>query len=112
MAPTHEDAQLMVQLAQWATSLGIQDAMPKLWADDFDPETADAMADGDLRTLLTFGETLGTLAKHNLFDTGLAHDWIALSLIWERLAPAVGKLREQMGEDRMYENFEALATQT
>jgi hypothetical protein len=39
-SPTREDAQLMMQIAQWSTALGVHDAMPLIFADDFDPDTA------------------------------------------------------------------------
>ena len=59
-APTHEDAVLMVQLAQWGTSLGIEDALTVLFAPDFDPETAD-MDSTAVRKVLMIGESIGTL---------------------------------------------------
>jgi hypothetical protein len=36
--PTHHDAMLMLQLAQWGATLGIQEAANWLWSDDFVPE--------------------------------------------------------------------------
>jgi hypothetical protein len=41
--------------------------MPQIFADDFDPETADAMDDEAVRTILMLGESIGTLTKHDLF---------------------------------------------
>ncbi|HWF36856.1 MAG TPA: hypothetical protein VG295_15860 [Solirubrobacteraceae bacterium] len=108
-APTREDAQLMVQLAQWGTSLGIQEALPRLFADDFDPDTADAMDDDAVRTILTFGESIATLTKHDLLSPELVHDWLWIEGIWSRVGPAALRLREKAGEPRLYENFEALA---
>ena len=31
-SPTRDDAQLMIQIAQWGTSLGIEEAMPRIFA--------------------------------------------------------------------------------
>jgi hypothetical protein len=108
-APTREDAFLMVQLAQWGTSVGVGDALPRVFADDFDPETADAMNDDAVRTLLQFGESIATLTKHDLLSTELVHDWLWIEGIWSRVGPAAIRAREKFGEPRLYENFEALA---
>ncbi len=108
MSPaTHEDAQLLIQLAQWSTSLGVHDAMPAIFSEGFDPDTAEAM-DVPVRTMLTFGETIGTLVKHNLINAELVHDWLWLGGVWARVGPSAMKLRAQLGEPRLYENFEAL----
>ena len=107
--PTIQDAQLMIQIAQWGTSLGIQDAMPQVFADDFDPHAADAMSDDAVRTMLMFGESIGTLTKHGLLSTELVNDWLWGEGIWSRVGPAALKQRERFGEPRLYENFEALA---
>jgi hypothetical protein len=105
-----EDATLLVQLAQWGTSLGLQDAMKTVFADDFDPEAASAQDDAVSR-LLNFGETVGTLTKNGLLDTDLVLDWLWVSGAWSRVGPAAVKAREKLGVVQMYENFEALAAQ-
>lgn len=108
-SPTHEDAQLMIQIAQWGTSLGMQNALPQLFADDFDPDTADAARDEAVRTVLLYGESIATLTKHNLLSAELVDDWLWIEGLWGRVGPAALKMREKMGEPRLYENFEALA---
>jgi hypothetical protein len=108
--PTREDAALMVQLARWGTELGVQDALPKLFADDFDPETADMMAVDAVRTILYYGESIGTLVKHDLLSRDLVEDWMWVEGMWGRVGPAALRQREKMGEPRLFENFEALAT--
>lgn len=107
-SPTREDAQLLVQIARWGTELGIQDAMPSIFGDDFDPESADA-TDEAVRTMLGFGETVGTLVKNDLLSVELVLDWLWVEGIWARVGPAARKQREKFGEPRLYENFEALA---
>src|SRR5207245_33244 len=72
--PTRDDALLMVQLARWSTELGFEDALPRIFADDFDPNTADAFRDESVRTMLTFGESIGTLTKNNLLSPELVKD--------------------------------------
>ena len=109
-SPTRDDAQLMIQIAQWGTSLGVQEAMPRIFADDFDPEAVDAMSDPAVRTMLMFGESIGTLTKNDLLSVELVRDWLWLEGIWSRVGPAALKQREKFGEPRLYENFEALAT--
>lgn len=103
-----EDATLLVQLAQWATSLGLQEASRAVFADDFDPEAATERDDA-VNRILAFGETVGTLTKNGLFDTELALDWLWVSGLWSRVGPAAVRAREKLGVPQMYENFEALA---
>jgi len=43
--PTRDDALLMVQLARRGTELGVQDAIPRVLADDFDPRAAEMLVD-------------------------------------------------------------------
>jgi hypothetical protein len=107
--PTRDDALLMVQLARWSTELGLEDAVARVLADDFDPESADPVADGSVRAILAFGESIGTLTKHNLLSTELVRDWIWVEGLWARVGPAARGQREKFGEPRLYENFEALA---
>ena len=108
-SPTRDDAQLMIQIAQWGTSLGVQEAMPRIFADDFDPETADAMSDQAVRTMLMFGESIGTLTKNDLLSVELVRDWLWVEGIWSRVGPAALNQRDKFGEPQLYENFEALA---
>jgi len=108
--PTNEDAQLMLQLAQWGTALGIEEAAAEVFSDSFDPQTADAMTDPAVRKLLGFCESIGTLTKHALLNEQLVNDWLWIDGLWARLGPAALRLREHAGEPRLYENFEALAT--
>jgi hypothetical protein len=108
-SPTREDAKLMIQIAQWGTALGLQDAMAKLFADDFDAESADAMTDEAVRTMLVFGESIATLTKRDLLSAELVEDWLWIEGKWSRVAPAALKAREKFGEPKLYENFEALA---
>lgn len=108
-SPTQADAQLMIQLAQWGTSLGVWDSMPELFADDFDAQAADANEDDAVRTMLMFGETIGTLTSRGLLSAELITEWLWIEGLWERVGPAAMRLRERFDEPRLYENFEALA---
>ena len=106
-APTREDATLMIQISQWMATLGVQDQMPKLWADGFDPETADPQSE-PVRIALAVMETIGTLVKHDLLSRELVQDWMWIDGIWGRVGPAALKSRAEAGEPRLFENFEAL----
>jgi hypothetical protein len=109
MAATKEDAQLLVQLAQWGATMGMNEAGAALFDDAFDPASASTQ-DRHVRVVLNFGETIGTLVKNNLLDRELILDWIWASGLWQRVAPAVQRDREKYGEPRLGENFEALAS--
>jgi hypothetical protein len=104
-----EDAALLVQLAQWGSAMGIEEAQQAVWADTFDPETA-TVDDILVSRLLNWGETIGTLTKNGLLDTDLVLDWLWVSGFWARVGPAAKKLRDKLGVPELYENFEALAS--
>lgn len=105
-----QDAVLLVQLAQWGTSLGLEEAMAAVFAEDFDATAASA-SDRPVGRLLIFGETMGTLTKHGLIDTALVLDWMWFAGAWARVEPAATKARNKHGMPALYENFEALAAQ-
>jgi hypothetical protein len=106
--PTHHDAMLLVQLSQWGTAMGFQEAVRAVLADDFDADAADC-ADLPVRAILQYGETIGTLVKNDLFSRELANDWLWWEGLWSRVAPAALAQRERLREPRLFENFEALA---
>jgi hypothetical protein len=88
--------------------INFQDATARLWADDFDPETAE-ISDQAVRTSLYFHETLGTLVKNDLLDGDLVRDWLYVKGAWEKVGPVAIRTREKLGVPQMFENFEALA---
>jgi hypothetical protein len=108
MPPTHQDASLLVQVAQWGAMIEVGEALGVIFDEEFDPETAD-MNDPPVRTILVYGETIGTLVKNDLFDQGLVLDWLWVQGLWERVGPAARRARERYGVEALYENFEALA---
>jgi hypothetical protein len=109
MSPaSHEDANLLVQLAQWGAMIDLGEAVGAVFGEGFDPETAD-MNDPPVRTILAYGETVGTLVKNDLLDRGLVLDWLWIQGLWDRVGPAALRARERLGSDALYENFEALA---
>jgi hypothetical protein len=99
---------LLVELAQWASIAGIDEATAALFDEDFDPDRADAR-DDEVRKALMWGETLGTLTKNGLIAQELVLDWQWIAGLWARVGKAALASREEHGEPRLYENFEALA---
>jgi len=108
MAGTKEDAALIVELAKWGAMIGLGPSMGALFDDGFDPATAE-VSDEPVRTVLAFAETTGTLVKNGLLDGDLVRDWLWVEGLWALVSPAAQRARQRLGEERLYENFEALA---
>lgn len=108
MAGTHEDAVLMVELAKWGAMAGLGDAAGKIFADDFDPGTAE-LGDPAVRTVLGYNETVATLVKNELLSRDLVYDWLWVAGTWDRVGPAALRARERAGVPYLYANFEELA---
>ena len=108
MAGSREDATLLVDLAKWGAMINLGESSRTIWADDFDPDAAEA-TDPEVQTQLVFFETVGTLVKNGLLDRDLVYDWLWVVGMWDRVAPAATRARERSGVPQMFENFEALA---
>jgi hypothetical protein len=117
--PTQADAQIMIQLAQLATSMQIDrgDALLRhhreqggLTYEQFNEAYKAPSPDGSaILAVLKWHETVGTLVKQGLLDRGLVLDWLWVAGSWEQCrAIALGQ-RAETGIDAMWENFEALA---
>jgi len=115
--PTHQDASLMLQLYQVGAAIGLSEAMNWMWSDEFAADYAEFAekyptgSEGSANATKICGwfETLGTLYKHGLFNEELLFDWYAVDLVWDRIKGIPLGWREQTGDARLYENFEALA---
>jgi hypothetical protein len=113
--PTHEDAQLVVQLAQLGTQMVHPQARGWVWSDAFvsDPnEFWEKHPPGTVEFDYVSGlagwyETVATLWKHNLLDEALLFDWLYVTGMWERLKPILMEMRKSTPQ--LWENFEALA---
>jgi hypothetical protein len=108
MAGTQEDARLMVELAQWGSTIGLDAASRRIFSDDFDPDSVEAL-DEDIRSALVWYETIGTLVKNDLLNRDLVYDWLWVSGAWDRVGPAAKRAREKAGVAALWANFEALA---
>jgi len=111
MGATYDDAAVVLQLVRWGTEMGLDEAAHAVFSDGFDPETA-SVDHVHVRKLLNFGETVGTLVKHEILDRVLAEDLWWIDGSWKRVGPAARRERERLGEPRLYENFDALARRT
>jgi hypothetical protein len=109
MVATYDDANLIVQLVRWSTEIGLDDASHTLFAEGFEPESS-SVDEPAVRKALTFGEVIGTLVKQGVLDRGLVLDLWWPSGTWARVKPSAVQERERLGEPRLYENFEALAS--
>jgi len=108
MTATYEDANLIVHIVQWGAEIGLDNALVKLHDKSFDPEKA-TLDDEHVRKVLNFGELVGTFVKQNVLDRGLVTDLWAMEGTWRKVAAAAKRARDEHGEPRLYENFEALA---
>jgi hypothetical protein len=108
MPGTREDAMLLVELAKWASTMGLDEAVQTVWSDDFDPDAADVL-DPAVRKILQWNETVGTLVKNGLLDRDLVYDWLWVEGAWSKVEPAAKRAREETGVAQLFENFEALA---
>ena len=54
-------------------------------------------------------ETIGTLWKHKLINEELLFDWLAVDMVWNRVKGVALGVRQESGEPRLFENFEAMA---
>src|SRR5919108_797263 len=112
---THEDAILVVQLAQLYAQLNGARAAGFIWREDFPeafdefnrryPPGSDEMV--YVQTIAGFNETVATLWKHGLINEDLLTDWLAIHATWDRLKNVLLGMREVSGEPRLWENFEA-----
>jgi hypothetical protein len=106
---TYDDAGLIMQILRWGAEMGLEEGMCKIWGDDFDPQAAN-MEDPLVGRVMTWGEVIGTFVKQGVLDRGLVLDTWWMEGIWSRVGPAALRNRERMGEPRLFENLEALAT--
>jgi Domain of unknown function (DUF4760) len=108
VAGTQHDAILMVEISKWGAMLGVPDAARMIFADDFDPDTAET-SDPPVQKVLNFFETIATLVKNGLLNRELVQDWLWVAGVWDRVGPAARRARERSGFDALYANVEELA---
>jgi len=119
--PTREDADILLRLAQLSALLNLPAAANFVWSDDFPtdfarfrdkfPSGKRSEEEGLLRRYLAYHETAGTLYRNGLFSGDLLFDWLAVSAAWDRVKGYALGAREEMGDPRLFENFEYAAEQ-
>jgi len=115
--PTYQDAEIMLQVSQWGTAMGVQAAMNWMWSDKFiadytvfrEKHPPGSKGFRRATTVCSWFETIGTLYKNGLFNGDLLFDWLLITGPWERMKGFALGLREESGAAQLYENFEALA---
>lgn len=115
--PTHDDAIVLIQLAQYAASSGIQEAITWMWSEEFPVEDVGFLekcplgSEGHLKAykICAYFEMIGTLHKHRLLNEELLFDWLAVSLVWDKIKRFSLEMRLMTSEPRLFENFEAMA---
>jgi hypothetical protein len=116
-APTYEDATIMLQLARWGAEVGNPKAFRFLWSDKFIEDYASftekypqgTKENQYLNQICGWYETIGALWVNGLFNEKLIGDWLAVDMVWQRVKGFALGVREQVGNPRIYEHFEALA---
>jgi len=106
---THDDAMLMMEILRWGQESGATDAAHRLMLENPSGPTDRTAEDPDVFKILMLGETMGTFTQQGVLDAGLVHDLWAVGWTWSVVGPAALAQREQVGEPRLWENFEALA---
>ena len=115
--PTYQDAQLMIQIAQWWSTAGLQKSWNWVWSDEYLPDYGDFVKKYPVGSkqyrrandVCAAMETVGALYKHGLFNEDLLFDWLAVDLMWERVSGFALGVREAAGHEGINEHFEAMA---
>jgi len=117
--PTRDDADIMLRVAQLGALQNTGEAVAFVWSDDFPTDYTDFRAkfpkgkrsqeESLLNRWLGWFETVGTLYRNGLFSEDLLFDWLAVDWAWDRVKGVALGLRGEMGEPRMWENFEYMA---
>jgi hypothetical protein len=116
-APTYEDANVLLQIAQWWAAAGVGKDMNWIWSDKFDPDYETFIEKhppgskqfGKLLNVFSVFETVGALWHNGLLNEKLLFDWMAVGMVWNRVGGIALGIRESAGNPRLYEHFEAMA---
>lgn len=115
--PTHEDANLILRLAEMYTAGNVGEAASFTRSEKF-PKTYGTFVKKyppgspeyqKLMGYLGWFETVGTLYKHHLLNHELLFDWITVEANWERVKGFATGMRKDAKNPALWENFELLA---
>jgi hypothetical protein len=115
--PTHQDAALLVLLAQWKTICDLDGALRWLASDRFAPDFADfarlyppdSEEDRKATLICAYFETIGALHEHGLINEDLLFDWLEVAPVWDRIKGYVLGQRKSVQGAAPWLHFEALA---
>jgi hypothetical protein len=117
--PDTSDAQVMIALYEAQAAHNLGEVMGYIWSNDFPtdfkefrksfPPGSNSTQERDLYRALGYFETIGTLYRNNLISEDLLFDWLAVDMTWGRLKGFVLGVRKEIGQSRMFENFEYMA---
>jgi hypothetical protein len=119
--PTHQDADILLRLAELAARSSLIAAKAFVWSDDFPtdfgrfrakfPRGKRSEEESLLLRYLSHWETAGTLYRNGLFSGDLFFDWEAITADWDRVKGYALGVREEFGDPALFENFEYAAEQ-
>jgi hypothetical protein len=117
--PDTSDVQILIGLYQAQAAHNLGEVMGYIWSNDFQtdfkefrksfPPGSNSTQEQGLYRALGYFETIGTLHRNNLISEDLLFDWLAVDMTWARLKGFVLGVRKEIGQSRMFENFEYMA---
>jgi hypothetical protein len=117
--PDTSDAQLLIALYETQAAHNLGEVMGYIWSNDFLTDFkefrntfergSNSTQEQGLYRALGYFETIGTLHRNNLISEDLLFDWMAVDMAWGRLKGFVLGTRKELGNPRMFENFEYMA---
>lgn len=115
--PTHEDAELVIQLAQFSSTPEMIAAYNFISSDKFVRDGEEffkryprgSAEYSQVALMLGLLETVGTLHKYGLINDDLLFDWLGVELLWERIKGVALADRDSAHHPALWENAEALA---
>ena len=116
-APTHEDAQILIQMSRWFAEARLDKALRFVWSEDYIEDfdefnkkyprgTKHASLVG---SLCGWYETLAAFWINGLINEKLLNDWILVTPLWERVSGFTLGVRKFNDDPSYYEHFESLA---
>ncbi|MFN2138217.1 MAG: hypothetical protein ACK2UK_19835 [Candidatus Promineifilaceae bacterium] len=115
--PTYDDANVVLQLAQWWAMAGINESTNYIYSDKFNRKfkkfikkhPVGSKRFGEVLRVLGAYETVGALWRNGLLNEKLLFDWIAVRGLWNRVSDIALGMRELSGNPHIFEHFEAMA---
>jgi hypothetical protein len=117
--PDTSDAEVMIALYEAQAAHNLGEVMGYIWSSDFPtdfkefrqsfPQGSNSTEERSLHRALGHFETIGTLYRNNLISEDLLFDWLAIDHLFARVKGFVLGVRKEIGQPRMFENFEYMA---